>query len=673
MPTESVKWRFVFVDQMSGPARRAERGIAEVNRALRQSQRDEERRASASQRAAAVVQRAAERQQRAEAAVAARTSRAQAQASAARQRTEERVQRANATASQRYQREQASRDARGRAEAYSASRRFAATQQRDAQRNQRQVDAARARFERQNDAALSTLGGMALSAAAAVTGIALAFARVAFQIGEALLNLAAFRESTLTTLRVLSGGDRGAARRQFGNAITIANQTPDDTQAVAARQANLRVAGYSERETTPLLAGIADIQAARGNQAASSAELLLSQFRGTGRVDGGDLRQLQAAGIGQGQFLDSIARQLGINNPDESGRRLAARQAITRRRVTGDQGTQALLDSVRSQYNGGAALGTLAREQSGTLTGSISNLSNALPNLALRIATEDLPGVQALQRNIIGITNALDTSTASGRRFQAALSALINTSGGGLAGLLNPERLLGGMERLMGLIVRVTPYARAFTQGFGAGFSQALGPLRMLWGVMERLVPSLAATQGGGSRMLAVVTLLGRGFGALAGIVAGAATAFVSIGIGITTAFAVISGVAVSGAAAILGLVSSLGAAALTVGQAIVNGLVAGITSIPGRVATTVSGVAHQAIDGVRDTLGIHSPSRVMMELGAHTAEGFALGVGGGGPSVNEALSGLVSLFEDFSNSSSSSRWRRVTPMSGTASATLPP
>ena len=86
MPTESVKWRFVFVDQMSGPARRAERGIAEVNRALRQSQRDEERRASASQRAAAVVQRAAERQQRAEAAVAARTSRAQAQASAARQR-----------------------------------------------------------------------------------------------------------------------------------------------------------------------------------------------------------------------------------------------------------------------------------------------------------------------------------------------------------------------------------------------------------------------------------------------------------------------------------------------------------------------------------------------------------------------------------------------------------
>lgn len=642
MPTESVKWRFVFVDQMSGPARRAERGIAEVNRALRQSQRDEERRASASQRAAAVVQRAAERQQRAEAAVAARTSRAQAQASAARQRTEERVQRANATASQRYQREQASRDARGRAEAYSASRRFAATQQRDAQRNQRQVDAARARFERQNDAALSTLGGMALSAAAAVTGIALAFGRVAFQIGEALLNLAAFRESTLTTLRVLSGGNRGAARRQFGNAITIANQTPDDTQAVAARQANLRVAGYSERETTPLMAGIADIQAARGNQAASSAELLLSQFRGTGRVDGGDLRQLQAAGIGQGQFLDSIARQLGINNPDERARRLAARQAITARRVTGDQGTQALLDSVRSQYNGGAALGTLAREQSGTLTGSISNLSNALPNLALRIATEDLPGVQALQRNIVGITNALDTSTASGRRFQAALSALINTSGGGLAGLLNPERLLGGMERLMGLIVRVTPYARAFTRGFGAGFSQALGPLRLLFGVMTRLVPSLSAAGDGSGRMLTIVTLMGRGFGLLAGVVAGAALAFVSIGGAITAAFATISGLATTGAAAILGLASQLGAAALSVGRAIVDGLVIGITSIPGRVATAVSGVAHQAIAGVRDTLGIHSPSRVMMELGANTAEGFALGVGGGGPSVNDALSGLV-------------------------------
>lgn len=642
MPTESVKWRFVFVDQMSGPARRAERGIAEVNRALRQSQRDEERRASASQRAAAVVQRAAERQQRAEAAVAARTNRAQAQASAARQRTEERVQRANATASQRYQREQASRDARGRAEAYSASRRFAATQQRDAQRNQRQVDAARARFERQNDAALSTLGGMALSAAAAVTGIALAFGRVAFQIGEALLNLAAFRESTLTTLRVLSGGNRGAARRQFGNAITIANQTPDDTQAVAARQANLRVAGYSERETTPLMAGIADIQAARGNQAASSAELLLSQFRGTGRVDGGDLRQLQAAGIGQGQFLDSIARQLGINNPDERARRLAARQAITARRVTGDQGTQALLDSVRSQYNGGAALGTLAREQSGTLTGSISNLSNALPNLALRIATEDLPGVQALQRNIVGITNALDTSTASGRRFQAALSALINTSGGGLAGLLNPEALVGGVTRVMDLMVRVMPYARAFTQGFGGGFSQAIGPMRQLWHLLGRLIPSLGEGSKEGSGFVGVVGMIGRGLGALTGIIVTAMGFFMTIATTIAGVTAAIGGAVHSAILAVVGLATPLITAATTIGGAIAQGLVNGITSIPGRVGSAVSNVAHQAIDGVRDTLGIHSPSRVMMELGANTAEGFALGVGGGGPSVNDALSGLV-------------------------------
>ena len=44
----------------------------------------------------------------------------------------------------------------------------------------------------------------------------------------------------------------------------------------------------------------------------------------------------------------------------------------------------------------------------------------------------------------------------------------------------------------------------------------------------------------------------------------------------------------------------------------------------------------------VRAALGIHSPSTVMMELGAHTAEGFRLGVEGGAGDVAAAMAGLA-------------------------------
>lgn len=654
MSTESVKWRFVFVDQMSGPAKSAQRNIDAVNRSLRQSQRDEERRARASEaasarvarakaqearateRAAAQARSASERAQRAQASVVNRAAKQQASADARARSEQYAAQRRYQSAQQAARRQEQARDDRARAEGYAAQKRYQAAQR-------RQVEANTARFQAQNEAALGTLGTLAQGAAAAVLGIAVAFGQITIAIGAALLRLAAFRESTLTTLRVLSGNSRGAARRQFGNAITIANQTPDDTEAVAARQANLRVAGYSERETTPLLAAVGDVQAARGNQAASSAELLLSQFRGTGRVDGGDLRQLQAAGVGQGEFLDSIARQLGINNPDDAGRRLAARRAISSRRVTGDQGTQAFLDSVRNQYNGGGPLGTLAREQSNTLPGAISNLSNALPNLALRIASEDLPGVQALQRAIVGITGALDTSTASGRRFSAALSALINGSAGGIARVFNPEFIVNGITRAQAAIATVTPYVRAFTQGFSGGFSQGLQPMRLVVSILSRIAGLFSSSGANGSQFLLTINLIGRGLGVLAGLlvtVGGFLVAFTGATI---AAFAFVTGAVNGTLGALAGLVSYFFTAASNIGTAIKDGLVTGITSLPGRVTDAVSGVAHGAIDSVRDTLGIRSPSRVMMELGGRAAEGFALGVDGGGLSVNNALTNLVS------------------------------
>jgi phage-related protein len=64
------------------------------------------------------------------------------------------------------------------------------------------------------------------------------------------------------------------------------------------------------------------------------------------------------------------------------------------------------------------------------------------------------------------------------------------------------------------------------------------------------------------------------------------------------------------------------------VGRNIIQGLVNGISSMIGTVKSKVAEIANLIPDGVKKFLGIHSPSRVLMELGGYTGEGFAIGLG---------------------------------------------
>lgn len=64
------------------------------------------------------------------------------------------------------------------------------------------------------------------------------------------------------------------------------------------------------------------------------------------------------------------------------------------------------------------------------------------------------------------------------------------------------------------------------------------------------------------------------------------------------------------------------------IGRNIVQGLINGIKSMAGQVGKAVAGIASAIPAKIKSFLGIHSPSRVMMELGGYTGEGFAIGLG---------------------------------------------
>ena len=77
-------------------------------------------------------------------------------------------------------------------------------------------------------------------------------------------------------------------------------------------------------------------------------------------------------------------------------------------------------------------------------------------------------------------------------------------------------------------------------------------------------------------------------------------------------------------------------------GAAIVQGMANGITSRIAAVRDAISMAAGDAVDWFKEKLGIHSPSRVFMQLGSYVGEGAALGIQNGEGMVRQAALGMA-------------------------------
>jgi len=85
----------------------------------------------------------------------------------------------------------------------------------------------------------------------------------------------------------------------------------------------------------------------------------------------------------------------------------------------------------------------------------------------------------------------------------------------------------------------------------------------------------------------------------------------------------------------------SLGSEALGAGVGFVQGFIDGITGGIGKVKEAAGNLADAAKNSVKDFLGIHSPSTVMMKLGEHTGGGFAGGIASAAPDVGAVSAGM--------------------------------
>lgn len=94
--------------------------------------------------------------------------------------------------------------------------------------------------------------------------------------------------------------------------------------------------------------------------------------------------------------------------------------------------------------------------------------------------------------------------------------------------------------------------------------------------------------------------------------------------------------------------VGNLGSLLVQAGRDAVQGLINGLTERLGRLREIASDIADTVAGAVKSGLGIQSPSRVMMEVGRNTIEGFKLGISDAVPGLRSELQGVASLAPSF-------------------------
>ena len=85
-----------------------------------------------------------------------------------------------------------------------------------------------------------------------------------------------------------------------------------------------------------------------------------------------------------------------------------------------------------------------------------------------------------------------------------------------------------------------------------------------------------------------------------------------------------------------------LGEAMGNLAEAMIEGLIGGITAGTRRVVDSVVNLGNNALDGLKNALGIHSPSKEFESLGMYTSEGFAQGINGKQTTVTSAVSDMA-------------------------------
>jgi hypothetical protein len=224
-----------------------------------------------------------------------------------------------------------------------------------------------------------------------------------------------------------------------------------------------------------------------------------------------------------------------------------------------------------------------------------------------------------------------------------------------LFGGLKINKLLDGFEDLVDLFDETSVTGKAIKVVFESlfqplidGVTAFIPKMRTAFIQAEILVlKALIAIKPYGSQILLVAKIMGVILLAAVGLVVAAFAVGFAIMIAFWTIVIKVGQAMQAATEAVLGFGKKVydyfaNTSLLQIGMDLITGLANGILGAGPAVLKALSGVVGGAIDSAKKLLGIASPSKVFAEIGAHTAEGMAVGVEGGTSGVQGSLESLV-------------------------------
>ena len=509
--------------------------------------------------------------------------------------------------------------------------------------------------------------GATFGAAGAFLSMASSAVSLVASLSESVLQMIAFREASISTLRMMAGGNAAVAAEQYQFARQFARETPLDTQQVLELQAQVSTAGFRGQQNRDVVLAGADVGAANPNDSTAASRYVraVSQIRNAGRVRAQEINQLGEVGIGRRDLLLALGRQANVQRgTGESEAAFVARlgQMQERGRFTGEQGVAAAQDVVRQRSGG--TLGAYSRSQGETLLGTLSNLRGALFDLVTGInGIENAPGVRALKAVLNGIANNLAGAGVHGKRLQAIVGRVVDDfaliGAGGLSDLSDTfTGLLGGAKDILPLVRDVAAAAS------GGAIGEARRQLQFIMASVSDTFGGPDAAANAGLLAASVVSLGGasiRASIALADLLGTMTIGLDRLQSGVVTpalAQNVLGGLSapVSNMDRLRGafgdrdaqqrvalgtLGESLGMQG--VGAQAVNGIRAGIAAQRPALDADVRSLVGSIPTTSQEALAIRSPSRVMADaVGQHIPTGIALGIDRGRGPLDEAMGSLV-------------------------------
>lgn len=500
------------------------------------------------------------------------------------------------------------------------------------------------------NAALGIVGGIASAswrALGALVDMAETVGGIVGQLGAATLQMIAFREASLTTLRAMardSSGNRltGAAadahaREQFRFARDFARETPLDIQQVIELQRQTSAAGFSGNMNRQVLQAAADVGAYNPNDPTAASRFLLglSQLNNASTVRTQDLRQTAlAAGMNENDLLREIARGAGMTQRQgetdaQYNRRI--QQAQQGGRFTGAQGRDGVLAALARRSPTGQ-LGGYARSQGGTLVATLSNLRGAFADFIS--GTEDienLPGILALKKELNEVVGVLTGAGPVATRLRLTFAGLVNEVSGFLGGLAGKRGIEGVVTQVLDTLDEAWPIVRDITQAFGSGVWQ---------GLQEGFAPLLAevrASRPDWREIAATAGVIGRSLGRIVAFDVKALAKVAGL-------LGEILPVAAQLSTMVIGITEEVErdrGIIEEVGRNIVEGIRAGFAGESTAFLNDVRAWSQEIANTSRAELRIFSPSQVFRDIGAQIPAGMALGIREGAPGVDNAVRGL--------------------------------